>query len=109
MNDLADATYSAAQTLLRTIDKIEGLDPLVGPKWKAGMLRHYYETLASLTLERLGIDDATEANISTLTADLRRLRWSSHPLSYDRAYRLLLESFVQGSPVDSQLPPSTTS
>jgi len=33
----------------RTLDRIEGLDPALDPKWHAGMLRHWRERVSYLS------------------------------------------------------------
>jgi len=61
----------ARLVLVRTIAKIQSLEPVQGGKWREGMLRHYYERLAELMLYHQGIDEPNILSIRVLAERLR--------------------------------------
>ena len=61
----------ARLVLVRTIAKIQSLEPVQGGKWRVGMLRHYYDRLAELMLYQQGIDEPNILSIRILAERLR--------------------------------------
>jgi len=49
-----EAQEKARRTLITTLCKINDLDPLLGGKWKRGMLRYYSERLAEFMIAEEG-------------------------------------------------------
>ena len=58
--DQSTATYSA---LIKTIRKIESLPLLRSPKWREGMLRHYYNEFAELLCYAWGLDNPNKKEL----------------------------------------------
>jgi len=67
----ADKEAAARLVLVRTIAKIQSLEPVQGGKWRVGMLRHYYDRLAELMLYQQGIDEPNILSIRVLAERLR--------------------------------------
>jgi len=67
----ADKEAAARLVLVRTIAKIQSLEPVQGGKWRVGMLRHYYDRLAELMLYQQGIDEPNILSIRILAERLR--------------------------------------
>ena len=67
----ADKEAVARLVLVRTIAKIQSLEPVQGGKWRVGMLRHYYDRLAELMLYQQGIDEPNILSIRILAERLR--------------------------------------
>ena len=67
----AEKEARARLILVSTIAKIQDLDPVHGGKWRAGMLKHYYERLAELMLYQQGIDEPNSLSIKVLAERLR--------------------------------------
>ena len=67
----ADKEAEARLVLVRTIAKIQSLEPVQGGKWRVGMLRHYYDRLAELMLYQQGIDEPNILSIRILAERLR--------------------------------------
>ena len=67
----SDKEARARAVLVSTIAKIQDLDPVHGGKWRAGMLKHYYDRLAELMLYQQGIDAPNELSIRVLAERLR--------------------------------------
>ena len=67
----ADKEAAARLVLVRTIAKIQSLEPVQGGKWRVRMLRHYYDRLAELMLYQQGIDEPNILSIRILAERLR--------------------------------------
>ena len=61
----------SCKALVKTIQKLEALAPVLGMKWKVGMLRHYYETLADVVLYEYGKEDADSEMRARLLQSIR--------------------------------------
>ena len=58
-----EAQEKARRTLITTLCKINDLDPVLGGKWKRGMLRYYAARLAELMLVEAGSKEPTTPDV----------------------------------------------
>tara|TARA_Y100000310_G_scaffold341015_1_gene438770 strand:+ start:413 stop:664 length:252 start_codon:yes stop_codon:yes gene_type:complete len=58
------------EILIKTICSIDDLDPLMGGKWKSGMLRYYSERLAELLLRQVGEEEPDPYAVTLLAEKL---------------------------------------
>lgn len=68
-----DPHHGTELKLIRTIRDLEALDPLLGSKWKEGMLRYYYGRLAELTVRKAGGDPSDVDQVLRVYIELRGL------------------------------------
>ena len=58
----------AREKLLVTIRKISELEPILGGKWRTGMLEYYVSCLASLVLYQSGAENPTAKAVELVSA-----------------------------------------
>lgn len=62
----------ARQSLIKTIAEIDDLEPILGGKWKRGMLTYYVNRLAELVLYQSGFSDPSGPAIQAMARVIRR-------------------------------------
>ena len=63
VEEKGDRKRTAQAMLIGTLCKIDDLDPVLGGKWKRGMLKYYSERLAELVLFDAGVTEPLPSEI----------------------------------------------
>ena len=66
----AEREADAREKLITTLVSIYETDPIMGGKWREGMLKYYSQTLAKLMLWQRGSDNPEKIVIELLASEL---------------------------------------
>ena len=69
----------ARATLVSTICKIQDLDPMLGGKWRDGMIKYYSERLAELLLVHAGHAEPPADTVANLAEYVRHVLSTEGP------------------------------